>query len=296
MDAPDAIVESRPNPICDVPPMVYGNKPTDGGHLLLTPEEKDTLLAAEPQAAPFVKPILGSVEFLNRHDRYCLWLVGANPALLAQCPLVKERIEKVRQMRLASKAEATRKYASMGGLFRQITQPEGVDYIVVPCVSSERREYVPIGFLTAETKVTNLVQIIPSATLYHFGVLTSRMHNAWMRAVCGRLKSDYRYSKDIVYNNFIWPRSVSEASDDSELIKKQIETAAQAILDVRKKYLDADPACTLAILYNPETMPPDLLKTHQHLDVLVDKAYGKKFANDAERVAHLFDLYAAAVK
>ena len=296
VDAPDVIAESRAKPICDVPAMVYGNKPTDGGHLLLTPEEKDLLLSKEPQAAQFVKPILGSVEFLNRQERYCLWLVGANPATLANCPQVKARIELVRQMRLSSKAEATRKYAPMGGLFRQITQPEGKDYIAVPRVSSERREYVPIGFLTAETKVTDLLQIIPEATLYHFGVLTSRMHNAWMRAVCGRLKSDYRYSKDVVYNNFIWPRNVSGASEESELIKNQIESAAQVILDVRQKYLDADPACTLAILYNPETMPPDLLKAHQHLDALVDKAYGKKFANDAERVAHLFDLYAAAVK
>ena len=158
------------------------------------------------------------------------------------------------------------------------------------------RQYVPIGFIDDSVICTNKIQMVPDATLYEFGILTSRMHNAWMRAVCGRMKSDYSYSKDIVYNNFIWPRSVSEASDDSELIKKQIEIAAQAILDVRKKYLDADPACTLAILYNPETMPRDLLKAHQHLDALVDKAYGKKFANDAERVAHLFDLYAAAVK
>ena len=315
MDAPDAIVESRQNPICNVPPMVYGNKPTDGGHLLLTPEEKDALLVAEPQAAPFVKPILGSVEFLNRQDRYCLWLVGASPALLAKCPLVTERIDKVRQMRLSSKAEATRKYAPMGGLFRQITQPEEKDYIIVPCVSSERREYVPIGFLTSETKVTNLVQIIPSATLYHFGVLTSRMHNAWMRAVCGRLKSDYRYSKDIVYNNFIWPGCgggagtsetcgtsgtvgvpLSRESQLSQESKLAISAAAQTVLDVRQRYLDADAACTLAILYNPETMPPDLLKAHQRLDALVDKAYGRKFANDSERVAHLFDLYASAVK
>ena len=195
-------------------------------------------------------------------------------------------------MRLASKAAATRNYAPMGGLFRQITQPEGVDYIIVPCHSSERRDYIPIEFVSHEIIAGNAALIIPSATLYHFGVLTSRMHNAWMRAVCGRLKSDYRYSKDIVYNNFIWPMSRGEDAAST----KEIETAAQEILDVRKRYLDADPECTLAILYNPETMPPDLLKAHQHLDTLVDKAYGKKFANDAERVAHLFDLYAEAVK
>ena len=212
-------------------------------------------------------------------------------------------------MRLASKASSTRKFAATPGLFCQITQPEGKDYIAVPRVSSERREYVPIGFLTAETKVTDLLQIIPEATLYHFGVLTSRMHNAWMRAVCGRLKSDYRYSKDVVYNNFIWPNGgfietalpcasgrAASMRPPQSVFMDEISAAAQVILDVRQKYLDADPACTLAILYNPETMPPDLLKAHQHLDALVDKAYGKKFANDAERVAHLFDLYAAAVK
>ena len=195
-------------------------------------------------------------------------------------------------MRLASKASSTRKFAATPGLFCQITQPEGKDYIAVPRVSSERREYVPIGFLTAETKVTDLLQIIPEATLYHFGVLTSRMHNAWMRAVCGRLKSDYRYSKDIVYNNFIWPGGggfVETALPPQE----EIAAAAQAILDVRKKYLDADPACTLAILYNPETMPPDLLKAHQHLDALVDKAYGwPTDLSEPEIVSRLFDIYA----
>ena len=296
MDAPNVIIESRSTPICDVPPMNFGNMPRDGGNLIIEDEDYETFVSEEPQAEPLIRPLLGAEEFLNRKRRYCLWLEGASPALLAKCPRVKDRIERCRAMRLASKASSTRKFAATPGLFCQITQPEGKDYILVPCVSSERREYVPIGFLTAETKVTNLVQIIPEATLYHFGVLTSRMHNAWMRAVCGRLKSDYRYSKDVVYNNFIWPRNVSGASEESELIKNQIESAAQMILDVRQKYLDADPACTLAILYNPETMPPDLLKAHRHLDALGDKAYGKKFANDAERVAHLFDLYAAAVK
>ena len=296
MDAPNVIIESRSTPICDVPPMNFGNMPRDGGNLIIEDEDYETFVSEEPQAEPLIRPLLGAEEFLNRKRRYCLWLEGASPALLAKCPRVKDRIERCRAMRLASKASSTRKFAATPGLFCQITQPEGKDYIAVPRVSSERREYVPIGFLTAETKVTDLLQIIPEATLYHFGVLTSRMHNAWMRAVCGRLKSDYRYSKDVVYNNFIWPRNVSGASEESELIKNQIESAAQMILDVRQKYLDADPACTLAILYNPETMPPDLLKAHRHLDALVDKAYGRKFANDAERVAHLFDLYAAAVK
>ena len=293
MDAPDIIIESRNTAIYDVPKMVYGNKPTDGGNLFLTPEERDMLLAAEPQAAPLIRQVVGSEEFINRKERYCLWLVGANPVLLAKCPLVKERIEKVRQMRLASKKAATRKKADVPQLFDEVRQPLSGDLIVVPRVSSERRQYVPIGFMSSEVIATDLLNMIPSATLYHFGVLTSRMHNAWMRAVCGRLKSDYRYSKDVVYNNFIWPAVEQSEQSNNQII---IAAAAQAILDVRQRYLAADPACTLAILYNPETMPPDLLKAHQHLDALVDKQYGKKFASDAERVAHLFDLYAAAVK
>ena len=284
IDAPDVIVESRNKSLCDVPQMVYGNKPTDGGNLIFTPDEKDAFLADEPQAEPFIRPILGAEEFINGTTRYCLWLVDADPALLRICPKVLERVESVRQFRLASKAEATRKYAPMGGLFRQITQPEGKDYILVPCVSSEKREYVPIGFLTAETKVTNLVQIIPDANLYHFGVLTSRMHNAWMRAVAGRLEMRYRYSKDIVYNNFVWP----DLCDSVPLCEK-ITEAAQAVLDARA----AHPGATLADLYDPLTMPPDLVKAHTHLDALVDKAYGlKPTCTDSDRVAHLFKLYA----
>ena len=185
-------------------------------------------------------------------------------------------------MRLTSKKAATRKKAEFPALFDEVRQPRTGSFIIVPRVSSERRKYVPIGFLSHETIVTDLVQMIPNATLYHFGVLTSRMHNAWMRVVCGRLKSDYRYSKDLVYNNFIWP----EGGDD-----KIIETA-QNILDIRARYLAADPACTLANLYDPLTMPPDLVKVHAHLDALVDKSYGHTFEDDAERVAHLFNLYA----
>ena len=230
--------------------------------------------------------------------RYCLWLHNADPAQLRKCPEVLKRVESVRNFRLASKAAATRAYAPMGGLFRQITQPEGKNYIAIPRVSSEKREYVPIGFLTAETKVTDLLQIIPDASLYHFGILTSRMHNAWMRAVAGRLKSDYRYSKDIVYNNFIWP-SFAEAAEgkpclcDSASLRLKIEKAAQAVLDARA----AHPGSTLADLYDPLAMPADLRKAHDALDALVDKAYGlKPSCSDAERVAHLFNLYAERTK
>ncbi len=288
IDAPNVIAESRNKPLCDVPQMIYGNKPTDGGNLIFTPEEKDAFLAAEPQAGPLIRPLLGAEEFINGKMRYCLWLADVDPVLLRKCPMVLERIEAVRRFRLASKAEATRKYAPMGGLFRQITQPEGKDYIAIPRLSSERRNYVPIGFLTGETKVTDLIQIIPDAKLYHFAILTSHMHMAWMRAVAGRLKSDYRYSKDIVYNNFIWPDLC-----DSAPLREKITEAAQAVLDARA----AHPGATLADLYDPLTMPPDLVKAHAHLDALVDKAYGlKPTATDSDRVALLFKLYAAKVK
>ena len=305
MDAPDIIVESRNKSLCDVPQMRRGSQPTDNGNLIFTPEEKDAFLAVEPQAAPFIRPLLGAVEFLNGTTRYCLWLVDADPVLLRKCPKVLERVNAVRQFRLQSKKAATRKKADFPMLFDEVKQPKNGNFIVVPRVTSERRKYVPIGFLSAETVVTDLIQMIPDATLYHFGILSSRMHMAWMRAVAGRLKSDYRYSKDIVYNNFIWPDVVGdedigdhedngdkndegEESPKSPLSPKspsrsRIASAAQAVLDARA----AHPNATLADLYDPLTMPPDLVKAHAHLDTLVDKAYGL--------VAHLFKLYAEKV-
>ena len=301
MDAPDIIVESRNKSLCDVPQMVYGNKPTDGGSLILTPGEKDALLAAEPQAAQFIRPLLGAEEYIHGKTRYCIWLVEVDVALLNKCPLVKARIEAVRRFRFASKKAATRKKADYAMLFDEVRQPKSGNFIVVPRVTSERRKYVPIGFLSAETIVTDLIQMIPSATLYHFGILSSRMHMAWMRAVAGRLKSDYRYSKDIVYNNFIWPEVGSDKSVASpnsvpigELaLQAAITAAAQAILDVRAVH----PNAMLADLYDPLTMPPDLVKAHAHLDALVDKAYGlSSSVTDAERVALLFKLYAEKVK
>ncbi len=290
VDGPDVIVESRNKALCDVPQMVYGNKPTDGGNLIFTPEEKDAFLAAEPQAAPLIRPLLGAEEFINGKTRYCLWLVNADPALLRKCPMVLERIEAVRQFRLASKAEATRQYAPMGGLFRQITQPEGKDYILFPRHSSETRDYIPIGFIKGNVILGDSAMLVPDATLYHFGILTSRMHMAWMRAVAGRLEMRYRYSKDIVYNNFIWP---SNPESPVNPVKEKIEQAAQAILDARA----AHPGATLADLYDPLTMPPDLVKAHAHLDALVDKAYGlSPSCTDSDRVAHLFKLYAEVTK
>ena len=285
IDAPNINVTSRNTALCDVPQMVYGNKPTDGGNLILTQEEKDDLLAQEPQAEPFIRRLLGAEEFLNGSKRYCLWLVNATPSQLKACPNVLARVEAVRQMRLASKKAATRKKADIPTLFDEIRQPESGNFILVPRVTSERRKYVPIGFMNAETVVTDLVHIIPNATLYHFGILTSRMHNAWMRAVAGRLEMRYRYSKDIVYNNFIWPNL-----GDTSKLYEQISKAAQAILDARA----AHPGEPLAALYDPLVMPQDLLKVHTTLDSLVDKAYDRTFASDAERVALLFELYAEA--
>ena len=281
--APDVFVTSRSSPLCDVPPMHFGNMPRDGGALLLSPEERDELLAAEPQAAPLIRPILGAEEFIRGIKRYCLWLVWASPSLLNHCPRVLARIARCRDFRLASKAASTRKFAETPALFCQITQPEGKDYILVPGVSSETRRYIPMGFLTSETKVTNLVQIIPDATLYHFGVLTSNVHMAWMRVVCGRLKSDYRYSKDIVYNNFPWPDLRASAPP-----REKISSTAQAILDARAVH----PESTLKDLYDPLTMPPDLLRAHQANDRAVMAAYGFDVKmTESDCVAELFKLY-----
>jgi len=284
VDAPNVIITSRSKSLCRVPLMQKGNQPTVGGNLIIEAKDYDAFIAQEPNAAKFIKRFVGAQEFLHNETRYCLWLVGASPSELSKMPLVLERIKAVKEMRLASKKPATNKKAATPGLFDEIRQPN-TDYILVPSVSSERRDYVPMGFMDKECICSNLALMIPNATLYHFGVLESRMHMAWMRAVCGRLKSDYRYSKDIVYNNFIWPEA-----DDTQ--QAAVTAAAQAVLDARSKYPDS----TLADLYDPLTMPPELSKAHSKLDALVDKLYGRTFATDADRVAHLFALYAASTK
>lgn len=282
VDASNAVLENRTNPICNVPKMINGSKPTDGGHLLLSDEEKLALLAVEPQAERFIRPFLGADEFINKIPRWCLWLVGVSPGELRALPHVMQRVEAVRAMRSASKDTQTKKDTATPTLFQKIRQPTE-SYLLVPSVSSENRLYVPIGYLQPETIVSNLVYAIPNATLYHFGILTSTMHNAWMRTVCGRLKSDYRYSASIVYNNFPWP-------DPTDTQRKTIETAAQAVLDARAQFPDS----TLADLYDPLAMPPELVRAHQNLDRAVDAAYGKKnFASEAERVAFLFERYQA---
>lgn len=310
VDAPNILLESRTRPISAVPEMLYGNKPVDGGFLLLSPEEKAELLGKEPKAEKWIRPLLGAEEFLNGKERWCLWLVGITPNELRAMPEVLKRVEAVRKFRLNSPKKQTQEHAATSMLFVENRQPEGA-YILVPRVSSERRAFIPMGFMDSHTISTDLNNMIPSATPYHFGVLSSTMHNAWVRYTCGRMKSDYRYSNSIVYNNFPWPdlpspagggRAGDEAlatsagsSDDphpKSLSRSRgrdlIEAAAQAVLDARAQF----PQSSLADLYDPLTMPPALVKAHQALDRAVDASYRKAaFSSDAQRVAFLFERY-----
>jgi hypothetical protein len=281
VDAPDVFVESRNTAICDVPMMVYGNKPTDGGHLFFDTAEYKDFISQEPDAKKYIRKIYGANEYINNIDRYCLWLVDAEPSELKKMPLVMQRIEKVRQFRLASPKKATRESAATPTLFQEIRQPKS-DYIIVPSVSSENRQYIPLGFVDSGIVVNNAVLIIPGAALYHFGILTSNVHMAWTGAVCGRLKSDYRYSKDIVYNNFPWPTA-------TDAQKSEVEHLAQAILDARTKF----PNSTLADLYDPLTMPYALLNAHRELDKAVMKLYNfsVKDMDEAKCVSELMQRY-----
>jgi hypothetical protein len=280
LDAPNAFVDSRNKPICDVPLMTTGNRPADGGHLIIEADEYDEFIAKEPNALSYIKRLVGAAEFINNKKRWCLWLVGISPAELRKMPLVLQRVEACKADRENAPDAGRRKLAERPTQFREINNPD--TSVVVPAVSSERRRYVPIGFLDKNTIATNLVITIPDAQLYHFGVLTSNVHMAWMRAVCGRLKSDYRYSKDVVYNNFPWP-TLTDAQ------KAKIEQTAQAILDARALY----PDCSLADLYDEIAMPPELRKAHQQNDRAVMQAYGFDVATTTETscVAELMRMY-----
>ena len=262
LDAPNVFIDSRTNSICNVPQMVYGNKPTDGGFLFLSPEERDELLKREPGTEKFIRQIYGATEYINNKARYCLWLVGASPSELRKSPFIMERVEQVRQFRLNSTKAATQRSADTPTLFQEIRHPDS-EYIIIPRHSSETRRYIPFGFVQPQIVVNDAVQIIPDAKIYHFGIMMSNVHMAWTRAVCGRIKSDYRYSKDVVYNNFPWPTP-------TDTQKTKIEQTAQAILDARARY----PESSLADLYDELTMPPELRKAHQDNDRAVMQAYG----------------------
>ena len=285
IDAPNVWIESRKNPICEIPEMQKGSIPVDDGNLIIEEKDYSSFIKEEPQAVPFIRPLLGAEEFIKNTKRYCLWLVDASPADLRKCPKVLKRIQNVREFRLKSSKEATRKYADFPTRFMEIRQPDS-DYLLIPSTTSENRRYIPIGYINKDVVTTNANFTVPNATLYHFGILTSNVHMAWMRAVCGRLKSDYRYSKDIVYNNFPWC-----APTDTQKLK--IEQTAQAILEARAKY----PESSLADLYDETTMPPELRKAHQENDRAVMQAYGFPVKiSENEVVSELFKLYETLAK
>lgn len=285
VDAPDLAITSRSSPICGVPKMNKGSQPTDGGFLLLSDEDKIELLSQEPGVASWIKPILSAKEFLHNAKRWCLWLEGISPSELKALPVTLGRVQAVRDFRSKSKKAKTRELAGVPTLFAERRQPKS-DYLLVPRHSSENRSVIPIGFFGPDKIVSDSCSCVPEATPYHFGVMSSAQHMAWVKYVCGRIKSDYRYSNTVVYNNFPWPIDATEKHRDN------ISVAAQGVLDTRAEF----PNSTMADLYDPLSMPPALVKAHQTLDRAVDAAYipsgGKRaWATEAERVAFLFELY-----
>ena len=281
VDAPNIFIQNRGKPLNDnLSKMSKGSQPTDGGNLILSQDEKDEILAKYPNADKFIKQFVGADEFINNKLRYCLWLVNANPSELSKIPPIMTRLENVKQMRLKSPTKSVQEAANIPMLFTQIRQPNS-DYLVVPEVSSESRFYIPIGFLSKDIIASNRLQIIPNATLADFAILTSSVHMEWMRAVCGRLKMDYNYSKDIVYNNF--PFASLDEKD-----KETLTATAQGILDARAEFGDS----SLADLYNPLTMPANLRKAHERNDQAVLKIYAvNKTATPSDIVKELFTRY-----
>lgn len=281
VDGKDILIEKRTNSICNIPKIKFGNQPIDGGFLLLTEEEKMLALKAEPFISDYIRKYVGSDEFINNLSRYCLWLENFEPSMLNKSKFISERLKKVKSFRESSSRKETRELANNPSQFAFISHNES-EYIIIPSVSSEKRKYIPIGFMPYNVISSNLCLIIPNANLYHFGILTSIMHMAWIKTTCGRLESRYRYSNSIVYNNYPWPENPSEKQI------KTIEEKAQNVLDVRASF----PTSSLADLYNPLTMPPALVKAHNELDKAVDAAYSKQaFTSEAKRMEFLFELY-----
>lgn len=281
IDGPDTVIVNRSKPLCTVPEIGIGNKPIDDGNYLFTDEEKYEFVRREPKSEKWFRRWYGSREFINRSPRWCLWLGDCPPEVLKSMPLAMERVSNVRMFRLASKSEPTQVIAKTPTRFHVENIPTR-EYLLIPKVSSERRHFIPIGFMSPEALASDLVFVARDATLFHFGILSSSQHMAWVRTVCGRLKSDYRYSAKLVYNNFPWPQDVSGDK------RNAVETLVQKVLDIRNKYADS----TLADLYDPLSMPADLQKAHMQLDRAVDRCYrSQPFPNERNRVEFLFKLY-----
>ena len=278
IDSPPVYIKNRGNVIHSNPTIIKGSQPTDGGNLMLSESEKVALLNEYPHSASFIRLCVGASEFLSATKRWCLWLHRIAPVHFNNIPFIRDRLEKIAAFRRKSPTLSVRKDAETPYLFTQIRQPDS-DYIIIPRHSSEKRQYIPMGFVSSDVIATDAVYIIPHASLYHFGVLTSRLHMAWMRVISGRLEMRYRYTPAI-YNNFPWPEVTEEA-------EAKIGELAQGVLDARALY----PECSLADLYDPLTMPPELVSAHRRLDAAVERAYGQRFADDAERVAFLFEKY-----
>lgn len=281
LDAPNVFIEGRRTPLCDVPNMIFGNMPNDGGHLILSTDERNELIKSAPTAEGLIRPFLGSREFINKIERWCLWLNSSDLSDIAKIKPIMERINKVREHRIASNRKSTRELSKYPYAFGEIRQPDK-DYLLVPAVSSENRKYIPIGYVEAKTIASNAVLIIPDASIYNFAIMCSNVHMSWMRVVAGRLKSDYRYSATYVYNNFPWPKF-------TENMANKITKTGQAILDARKLY----PNSSLSDLYDELIMPPELRKAHQENDKAIMEAYGFNWRTmtESECVAELMRLY-----
>ncbi|SIS43617.1 hypothetical protein SAMN05421789_1017 [Kaistella chaponensis] len=281
VDAKDIFVGKRRKPICNIPEISFGSMPNDGGNFLFTDVEKNAFIEQEPKAEKFFRPLISAHEFLNGHKRWCLWLKSANPTDLKETKLVTERVENVRKLREKSTRQATQKLAAFPTLFGEDRQPKS-DYVLIPRHSSENRKYIPLGFFVENSIASDSCLFIEGAKLYHFGVLMSSIHMVWVKNMCGRIKSDYRYSNELVYNNYPFPENPSDKQINS------IETAAQKVLDARLQF----PNSSLAVLYDPLTMPPVLVKAHNDLDKAVDLAYRPQaFTSEANRMVFLFELY-----
>ncbi|WP_396177191.1 class I SAM-dependent DNA methyltransferase [Flavobacterium sp.] len=281
VEGKDITVENRKSPICNVPEIIYGSFALDDGNYTLSELERNEIISANKNSDKLIKPFIGGRELLHSEKRFCLWLANAEPSEIINNSLIKERVELVRKWRSNSERGNTKKLAETPTLFAEVRQPK-TNYLAFPTVSSVNRKYIPIAFLSSEIIASNQLYVLPNSTLYHFGILTSIMHMAWVKYICGRLKSDYRYSASIVYNNYPWPESPSVKQI------KLIDEKAQKVLEVRSSF----PNSSLADLYNPLTMPPTLIKAHNELDKAVDSAYRTApFTSEANRMVYLFELY-----